>query len=715
VPEPSAPGEPSDDLFRPPQLHNPREARSEIEEDRLAASAWFLKGRLNFQREDLPGALRCYQRAYRYDPTAVSVLREIVPLAFELQRNAEAARYAVIMAEQAPRDPVLLRRLAQHLMDERDYDRALALYEKSMALRAGEKPDAREVLANMEIARLYFIKRRHDKAADCFEVVRDALADPEKFELSDKIHTALLGNPRVTYALIGESLLEAGRLEAANEMFEKAFSDEASQPLLAYHLARIDLKNERPQAALEQLEKYLAAKLSTAGAGPYALLDDILKALHPADEAKTKLRERLEELHREDAGNNALAYFLAGRYFIGDDLEKAATLYEAAVAAEPTISGFESLAEIYRTQDKPEKLLDVLGRALQETRALAAVGDEAEKLSADKKLIQRLLALARERQKAAGDAPQVDEALAVALLAVKAKMFDEAQEQFVIAAGGKDEERRPAVMESWGLEMFLAQQYDRAAAVFQQAIDDGIAPRFDADFHYYLAAALEFGGHTDKALAAARKSAELKPDSPRNAARYPWVLYHAKRYGEAEREYRQLLKKYDGNHDDEEVRDVVREARMLLSNIAVHLKRMPDAEQWLEEVLDEFPEEIGALNDLGYLWCDQNKHLSRSLVMVQAAVKGDPENAAYRDSLGWAYHRLGRHAEAVEHLEKAVEQMKDSPDGVLFDHLGDAYHAAGRKDDARKAWQQAIEQFKKDKEQEQLDKTRAKMESNKSE
>jgi tetratricopeptide (TPR) repeat protein len=149
---------------------------------------------------------------------------------------------------------------------------------------------------------------------------------------------------------------------------------------------------------------------------------------------------------------------------------------------------------------------------------------------------------------------------------------------------------------------------------------------------------------------------------------------------------------------------------MLLSNIAVHRKRMPDAEQWLEEVLDEFPEEIGALNDLGYLWCDQNKHLQRSLTMVQAAVAGDPENAAYRDSLGWAYYRLGRHAEAIEHLELAVKQMKDTPDGVLLDHLGDAYHAAGRKKDALKAWQQAVELFEKEKEQEHLDATRAKIE-----
>ncbi len=237
-----------DDLFDSPQLLVPKSGRTEAETDRLAASAWFMRGRLAYQREDFPAALRSYQRAWRCDPEAVSILREIVPLAFQLERNSVAARYAVIMAEKTPRDATLLRRLAQHLMDQRDYERALALYEKSLELREEQdQADARQVLAQMEIARLYFLEKQFDKAATAFDVVRDALENPKKYELSDKVHKALLGNPRVTYMLFGESFLEAGRLEAAQRDVREGLRRQ-SQPAAARLSPGPYRNEERPSA-----------------------------------------------------------------------------------------------------------------------------------------------------------------------------------------------------------------------------------------------------------------------------------------------------------------------------------------------------------------------------------------------------------------------------------------------------------------------------------
>ena len=49
-----------------------------------------------------------------------SALREIVPLAFNLDRQAEAVRYALILAEHDPSDPLLLRRLAIYLTEDGD-------------------------------------------------------------------------------------------------------------------------------------------------------------------------------------------------------------------------------------------------------------------------------------------------------------------------------------------------------------------------------------------------------------------------------------------------------------------------------------------------------------------------------------------------------------------------------------------------------------------
>ena len=74
-----------------------------------------MESKVRIQREDFSGALHNYQRAYRYDDTAIGALSEIVALAFQLKRSAEAARYAVIAAERHPQDPALLRQLAMYL------------------------------------------------------------------------------------------------------------------------------------------------------------------------------------------------------------------------------------------------------------------------------------------------------------------------------------------------------------------------------------------------------------------------------------------------------------------------------------------------------------------------------------------------------------------------------------------------------------------------
>ena len=106
------------------------------------------------------------------------------------------------------------------------------------------------------------------------------------------------------------------------------------------------------------------------------------------------------------------------------------------------------------------------------------------------------------------------------------------------------------------------------------------------------------------------------------------------------------------------------------------LDRHDDAEEWLEQVLDEFPDDPGAHNDLGYLWADRGVHLQRALRMTRRACQSEPDNVAYRDSYGWALFRVGKYDEAVAQLRKAA--AVDEPDGVILDHLGDALCADAR-------------------------------------
>ena len=116
----------------------------------------------------------------------------------------------------------------------------------------------------------------------------------------------------------------------------------------------------------------------------------------------------------------------------------------------------------------------------------------------------------------------------------------------------------------------------------------------------------------------------------------------------------------------------------------------PEAERQARRALELSPDSPEALNFIGYMWADRNTNLVEARAMIEKAVKAEPDNAAYLDSLGWVMFRQGELKPALDYIQKAIELNKD-PDGTLQEHLGDLYQAMGDKDKAREAWRKSIE------------------------
>ena len=112
------------------------------------------------------------------------------------------------------------------------------------------------------------------------------------------------------------------------------------------------------------------------------------------------------------------------------------------------------------------------------------------------------------------------------------------------------------------------------------------------------------------------------------------------------------------------------------------------AEADLLHALELQPDHPFVLNYLGYTWVDMGIRLDEALAMIESAVAQRPTDGFIVDSLGWAYYRLGRYAEAAEQLERAVEYEPTDP--VINDHLGDAYWRVGRHTEARVQWRRAM-------------------------
>jgi tetratricopeptide (TPR) repeat protein len=155
--------------------------------------------------------------------------------------------------------------------------------------------------------------------------------------------------------------------------------------------------------------------------------------------------------------------------------------------------------------------------------------------------------------------------------------------------------------------------------------------------------------------------------------------------------------------------------QFLLGSVYERQKKYDQAEQMFRQVLQQDPNNGMTLNYLGYMLADRNAHLEEALTLIKKALTLEPQNAAYLDSLGWAYFRLGNFDQAEENLRKAAEKTPN--DATVQDHLGELYARTGRLKLAAAHWERALDEWNKsipgDVDQQDLARVQKKLESTK--
>ncbi len=115
-------------------------------------------------------------------------------------------------------------------------------------------------------------------------------------------------------------------------------------------------------------------------------------------------------------------------------------------------------------------------------------------------------------------------------------------------------------------------------------------------------------------------------------------------------------------------------------------------EQILQEIVQKTPTFAPASNDLGYTWADRGENLNRAEELVRVALKEEPDNQSYLDSLGWVLYKRAKFDEARKYLDLAIAPAT-FPDPVVLDHLGDALYRLGDKKEAIKQWKRSQERL----------------------
>ncbi|MDR0324108.1 MAG: tetratricopeptide repeat protein [Treponema sp.] len=84
-------------------------------------------------------------------------------------------------------------------------------------------------------------------------------------------------------------------------------------------------------------------------------------------------------------------------------------------------------------------------------------------------------------------------------------------------------------------------------------------------------------------------------------------------------------------------------------------KQYKNAIDLYEKTLEIDTNNATAMNCMGFILADTGIDVMRALRLCRKAVDSKPQNAAYLDSLGWAYYKSGEVVEARTWLRRAIE------------------------------------------------------------
>ena len=420
------------------------------------------------------------------------------------------------------------------------------------------------------------------------------------------------------------------------------------------------------------------------------------------------------------AADTSSYYFLLGRYYESQgDVDKAIASHKQALSLEPASAEIRAeLAGLYARQDRPAEAVEMAETALEKD----PVNREANRI-----IGSVFAALAEQRQPLK---PGDDTATYVprAIGALERARSD----------GGSD----VALDLTLGRLYVQTKAFDRAIPLLRRVAAQ--QPGY-SEIAILLATAEEGAGRTDDALETLRASLDENPKSFRG-----WVMLGelsekqnewkaaADAYARAQAlnsrvdlstrragalinagdaaAARDLLKEPASaakpgpivlylyatalrqTNDLAAAEDIARRLRAaapedpggmyVLAQVLEAKKDFEGAERALRDILQRDPSDATALNYLGYMLAERGQRLDEAVDLVQRALKIEPGNPSFLDSLGWAYYQQGKLDLADPPLSEAASKMPNN--SVIQDHLGDLRFKQQRFADAAAAWERSL-------------------------
>ena len=118
-------------------------------------------------------------------------------------------------------------------------------------------------------------------------------------------------------------------------------------------------------------------------------------------------------------------------------------------------------------------------------------------------------------------------------------------------------------------------------------------------------------------------------------------------------------------------------------------KQYKESDGAYERALIIDPDNALILNNYAYNLSTRGQSLDKALEMAHRAIRKEPNNPSYLDTIGWIYYMMKDYKTAKDYIEKAVSI--NGSNAVLLEHLGDTYFALKDNQRASYFWRKALE------------------------
>ena len=601
-----------------------------------AAEAYyqFLLGRHLEGDGQIDKAVAAYQRAATLDPMSSAIPAELAGLYARQGRIKDATGAADAALKLNPSDV--------------DAHRVLGSIYASLAEpdEAGKAPadsaeNVRKAVEHIEKAHRAD-GTDHDAGLD-LALARLYIQSDQDQKAADLLRRVIEYEPDAgeAYVLLAHVETSLGHAERATDALE---AGAAGNPRLLQTLAGLYETQENWSKAAATYER-----LSGFNPGSVEVKTKWAAALLQAGDEKqaTKARDLLVEANRAAPTEARPLYLLSVAERKRRDYSAAEIAAKRLVALDPDgSSGAFALAQVYEDQRRYDKAADTLGPAVARLDTAGRQGTGRDLLT--------LLAHLGFAQLQAGRADAAVKTFTRARELAPGHSFDTSLAQAYIAA----------------------KKYDDAADIARGA---RLAQPDEPRYTELEARALTLGGKKDRAVTLMRDLATARPADLGVQLAFVQSLEDAGRTAEADGTLKKVGDRFPGDVRVPFQRGALLEKR----------KDYTGAEAAFRSALAQDPDHAPTLNYLGYMLAEHTSRLDEAVSLVQQALKVDPDNGSYMDSLGWALVQQKKYDEAEPLLKRAAAQLPSN--SVVQDHLGDLLWAQGRRPDAVAAWQRALE------------------------